>query len=353
MAEEASVFGRLADDLLGHVLQQSTELSGLDIWAQACLVCRRWSRVARVTPMKHVSLRDPEDAGVQRVLEHVTAGAASVWIRAGKRITDAAIRSVVACCPGIVRLRLDGCNQVSNDAMQLLGSGCPGLTTLHLMNCRKVSDAGIQALCTSPIAGQLQELILVGLSDQVTDAALRAIASHMKELRHVDLSACKEIHDDGVGALVAGLPKLERLVLVYCDGLSNGAAMAIAAAHPPRLRALSLAFCGTINEHGATALIEGCPALCALALSGTYALKTNEALLGIISSPASLHAAYVAAQERIRAAASASEVVAAVARDGDDRGFDRDTHGDRQEDRQEGGSDGRDSPCEAERCPCP
>lgn len=177
----------------------------------------------------------------------------------------------------LIHLNLTGLTAVSNKSCRIISESCPQLKSFNVSWCGKVDHRGIKAVidgCTNLkdlLAGEvrgfedldlaksifetnrLEKLVLNGCAE-LTDEALKVMMHGVdpeldilteiplvppRKLRHLNLSRCSQLTDDGVGSLGHLTPDLEGLQLSRCRSLTNAALEPILAS-TPRLTHLEL-----------------------------------------------------------------------------------------------------------------
>ena len=58
------------------------------------------------------------------------------------------MQAVATGCPQLTSLHLDGCDRITDVAVQAVATGCPQLTSLHLHGCDRITDVAVQAVAT-------------------------------------------------------------------------------------------------------------------------------------------------------------------------------------------------------------
>lgn len=144
---------------------------------------------------------------------------------------------------------------LGDDALRWIAS-CPSLTTLDVSLSRRLTDDGLRHFGIPDVdATDHSALVSMSLSNipYLTDESLCTIASGCKALRHLDLSCCKMITDNGVQAL-CDLNHLESLDLSGCNSLTDQAIDAIVSL--PCLTNLKLARCSLLTDAAADSILD-------------------------------------------------------------------------------------------------
>lgn len=144
---------------------------------------------------------------------------------------------------------------LGDDALRWIAS-CPSINTLDVSLSRRLTDDGLRHFGVPDVdATHRSALVSMSLSNipYLTDESLRAIVSGCKALRHLDLSCCKMITDNGVQAL-CDLTHLESLDVSGCTSLTDHAIDAIASL--PCLTNLKLARCFLLTDAAADSILD-------------------------------------------------------------------------------------------------
>ncbi|KAG5355058.1 SCF E3 ubiquitin ligase complex F-box protein [Yarrowia sp. B02] len=153
-------------------------------------------------------------------------------------ITDAAVDRLVTCAPKLRHVVLAKCTRVTDRSIRSLLRLGKSLHYLHLGHCASITDAGISQLVR---ACQRIQYIDVANCSQLTDAAVEDLAS-LTKLRRIGLVKCVNITDAAIYALASRSgfeASLERVHLSYCAGISIPAVLRLVNVCP-RLTHLSL-----------------------------------------------------------------------------------------------------------------
>ncbi|KAF7714279.1 SCF E3 ubiquitin ligase complex F-box protein grrA [Penicillium ucsense] len=175
-------------------------------------------------------------------------------------------------------LDLTACDQVKDDAIERIISAAPRLRNLVLAKCRFITDRSVSAICK---LGKNLHYVHLGHCSQITDSAVIQLIKTCNRIRYIDLACCNRLTDISVQQL-ATLPKLRRIGLVKCQSITNQSILALA--HPPRashpmvsnLERVHLSYCVNLDMLGIRPLINNCPRLTHLSLTGVPAfLRDN------------------------------------------------------------------------------
>lgn len=108
----------------------------------------------------------------------------------------------------------------------------PRLRNVVLSKCRALTDAAIFAVAR---LGRYLHYIHLGHCVQITDEAVKRLIQSCNRIRYIDLGCCVNLTDASVSRL-ATLPKLKRIGLVKCSGITDEAVIALARSHRAKAR---------------------------------------------------------------------------------------------------------------------
>ncbi|KDO81777.1 hypothetical protein CISIN_1g006499mg [Citrus sinensis] len=163
-------------------------------------------------------------------------------------------------CRGLVCLKIESCNMITEKGLYQLGSFCLRLEEIDLTDCNGVNDKGLEYL------SRCSELLFLklGLCENISDKGLFYIASNCLRIQGLDLYKCSGIGDDGLAALSNGCKKLKKLNLSYCVNVTDRGMEHIRFIED--LSDLELRGLTKITSAGLTALAAGCKRLADLDL---------------------------------------------------------------------------------------
>ncbi|KAG6031485.1 hypothetical protein E4U41_007561 [Claviceps citrina] len=166
-------------------------------------------------------------------------------------VSNASCRIVAESCPQLESFNVSWCNKVEARGIKAVIDFCPKLRDLRAGEVRGFDDmATAESIFTT---NNLERLVLCGCAD-LTDDALQVMMQgpHPKldiltgrplvarrKLRHLDLSRCIRLSNNGVQAIGYAVPELEGLQLSGCKALNDAAVEPILAS-TPRLTHLEL-----------------------------------------------------------------------------------------------------------------
>ncbi|XP_062183086.1 F-box/LRR-repeat protein 3-like [Phragmites australis] len=211
----------LRREALPWVLRAFPALQALDLSACAGLddasLAAALSAAAELgMPIRRVSLARASGVG-WRGLEVLVAACPrleavdlSHCVAAGDREMAA-----VAAAAGLRELALDKCLAVTDMGLAKVAVGCPGLERLSVKWCREISDIGVELL-----AKKCRELRSVDISYlKVSNESLRSLST-LEKLEDLAMVSCLFIDDDGLQMLSAG-NSLQSIDVSRCDHVTS------------------------------------------------------------------------------------------------------------------------------------
>ncbi|KAK2812635.1 hypothetical protein FQN50_001281 [Emmonsiellopsis sp. PD_5] len=176
-------------------------------------------------------------------------------------------------------LDLTACENVRDDAIQKIINSAPRLRNLVLAKCRFISDRSVFSICK---LGKNIHYVHLGHCSNITDAAVIQLVKSCNRIRYIDLACCNRLTDASVQQL-ATLPKLRRIGLVKCQAITDRSILALAKSrvsqHPSGtscLERVHLSYCVHLTMEGIHSLLNSCPRLTHLSLTGVQAFLREE-----------------------------------------------------------------------------
>ncbi|KNG83225.1 hypothetical protein ANOM_009088 [Aspergillus nomiae NRRL 13137] len=175
-------------------------------------------------------------------------------------------------------LDLTACEHIRDDAVERIVSSAPRLRNLVLAKCKFITDRAVGAICK---LGKNLHYVHLGHCSNITDAAVIQLVKSCNRIRYIDLACCVRLTDRSVQEL-ATLPKLRRIGLVKCTLITDRSISALARpkASPhssiSSLERVHLSYCVNLTMPGIHALLNNCPRLTHLSLTGVQEFLRDE-----------------------------------------------------------------------------
>jgi F-box and leucine-rich repeat protein 2/20 len=222
--------------------------------------------------------------------------------------TNTGMKIIAANCPRLEHLNISWCNNIDTRGLKKVIEGCPNLKDLRASEIRGWDDVDFTHLIFE--RNSLERLILMNC-DTLTDQALAVMIegkdSEMdyitgrpivppRNLKHLDLTRCRGITDQGVRTFVNNMPYLEGLQLSKCTGILDATLTELLPTTPmlthldleeledltnivlqslanapcaKRLRHLSISYCENLGDSGMLPVLKTCTNLQSLEMDNT------------------------------------------------------------------------------------
>ncbi|CAM1502680.1 Fc.00g074560.m01.CDS01 [Cosmosporella sp. VM-42] len=188
-------------------------------------------------------------------------------------------------------LDLTSCTRLTDAAVQKIIDVAPRLRNLVLAKCRNITDAAVHAISK---LGKNLHYVHLGHCGNITDEGVKKLVHNCNRIRYIDLGCCTLLTDESVKRL-ALLPKLKRIGLVKCSSITDESVFALAdAAYRPRVRRdtngqffggeyyasslerVHLSYCVNLTLKSIMKLLNSCPRLTHLSLTGVAAFQRDD-----------------------------------------------------------------------------
>ncbi|KAF2114457.1 hypothetical protein BDV96DRAFT_494876 [Lophiotrema nucula] len=188
-------------------------------------------------------------------------------------------------------LDLTDCGELQDAGVQKIVQAAPRLRNLVLAKCRLLTDRAVLAITR---LGKNLHYIHLGHCSRITDAGVSQLVKLCNRIRYIDLACCSNLTDNSVTQL-ATLPKLKRIGLVKCGNITDRSILALAKPKqmgssgpvaPSVLERVHLSYCTNLTLQGIHALLNNCPRLTHLSLTGVQAFLREDLVIFCREAPA-------------------------------------------------------------------
>ncbi|KAF2476975.1 RNI-like protein [Lindgomyces ingoldianus] len=188
-------------------------------------------------------------------------------------------------------LDLTDCGELQDMGVQKIVQAAPRLRNLVLAKCRLITDRAVLAITR---LGKNLHYIHLGHCSRITDAGVSQLVKLCNRIRYIDLACCVLLTDASVTQL-ATLPKLKRIGLVKCAAITDRSILALAKPKqqghggpvvPSVLERVHLSYCTNLTLSGIHALLNNCPRLTHLSLTGVQAFLREDLIVFCRDAPA-------------------------------------------------------------------
>ncbi|KAG5920182.1 hypothetical protein E4U61_000182 [Claviceps capensis] len=188
-------------------------------------------------------------------------------------------------------LDLTSCTRLTDAAVEKIVEVAPRLRNLVLAKCRNITDVAVNAISN---LGKNLHYVHLGHCGQITDEGVKKLVHSCNRIRYIDLGCCSNLTDDSIKRLSL-LPKLKRIGLVKCNSITDESVFALAeTAYRPRVRRdtsgifiggeyytpslerVHLSYCVNLTLKSIMRLLNSCPRLTHLSLTGVAAFQRDD-----------------------------------------------------------------------------
>ncbi|OAA48782.1 Cyclin-like F-box [Cordyceps fumosorosea ARSEF 2679] len=188
-------------------------------------------------------------------------------------------------------LDLTCCTRLTDVGVKKIIDVAPRLRNLVLAKCRLITDASLNYIAK---LGKNLHYLHLGHCANITDEGVKTLVAHCNRIRYIDLGCCVNLTDESVKRL-AILPKLKRIGLVKCNSITDESIYTLAEiATRPRVRRdanglfiggeyytsnlerIHLSYCVNLTLKSILKLLNSCPRLSHLSLTGVPAFQGDE-----------------------------------------------------------------------------
>ena len=221
---------------------------------------------------------------------------------------NASMKVIAANCPKLEHLNVSWCPNVNTRGLKKVIDGCPNLKDLRASEISGWDD--VEIMSKLHFRNNLERLVLMNC-DTLTDESLAVLIEGRgnevdfltgrpivppRKLKHLDLTRCRGITDQGVRTLVNNVPDLEGLQLAKCQGILDATltdllptvpmlthldleecedltnAFLQCLAHAPcarRLQHLGISYCENLGDTGMIPVMKSCTNLQSVEMDNT------------------------------------------------------------------------------------
>jgi len=227
-------------------------------------------------------------------------------------VNNASCKIVSRSCPQLESFNVSWCSHMDSRGIKMVLAGCPKLRDLRVGEIRGFSgSSGLEVATAIFESNNLERLVLSGCTD-LSDATLQTIINGVdpqidilsdlplvepRKLRHLDLSRCTRITDQGLKVLAHNTPLLEGLQLSSCSLLTDSSLSSVISTTPnlthldleelseltntflsehlakspcaSRLEHLSISYCENLGDSGMLPVVRACTSLRSVEMDNT------------------------------------------------------------------------------------
>lgn len=153
-------------------------------------------------------------------------------------------------------LKINGCLQLDEEIMALLGAHLPNLSHFSLAACTNLTDLALLSFLKSSSTNKITHLNLSSCL-RLSDATLLNLAIYTQHLKHLELTGCVLMTDQGFCHLFARVQTFVHLDLEDIHQITTTTVRSIAN-HQPHLQTLCLSSCTQLSDEDITCLVNSC-----------------------------------------------------------------------------------------------
>ena len=222
--------------------------------------------------------------------------------------TNSAMKIIAANCPRLEHLNVSWCNNIDSRGLKRVVESCQYLKDLRASEIRGWDD--VEFTNQIFLRNSLERLVLMNC-DTLTDDSLKVLMEGKdsevdylsgrpivppRNLKHLDLTRCRGITDQGIRSFVNNLPDIEGLQLSKCHGVIDATLTELLPTTPmlthldleeleeltnvalqglsnapcaKRLRHLSISYCENLGDTGMLPILKTCTNLRSLEMDNT------------------------------------------------------------------------------------
>ncbi|KFZ22715.1 hypothetical protein V502_02799 [Pseudogymnoascus sp. VKM F-4520 (FW-2644)] len=192
-------------------------------------------------------------------------------------------------------LDFTSCVRLTDSAVEKIIECAPRLRNVVFAKCRNLTDVAVNAISK---LGKNLHYVHLGHCNQITDDAVKNLVHCCARIRYIDLGCCNRLTDASVTKL-ATLPKLRRIGLVKCQSITDESVYALSHAsrrvsnpsgpvdimypefhgsnnHVSSLERVHLSYCVNLTLRSVIFLLNNCPKLTHLSLTGVEAFLRSD-----------------------------------------------------------------------------
>ncbi|KAI8802532.1 hypothetical protein BJ742DRAFT_832404 [Cladochytrium replicatum] len=136
------------------------------------------------------------------------------------RITDVGISRIGSKVRGLKRLECVGLRSVTDTSVAAIARGCIGIEKVDFEECGRITDEG----CVALGARTSLKHVILSYCDEVTDDGVVGLVRNLNRLESLEIDSCAQITDGGLRGIAVALRSgslLKRVEVFDCRGVSS------------------------------------------------------------------------------------------------------------------------------------
>ncbi|CCH40594.1 SCF E3 ubiquitin ligase complex F-box protein GRR1 [Wickerhamomyces ciferrii] len=179
---------------------------------------------------------------------------------------------------------LTGCLRITDRAVEAIVQCAPRLRNVVLSKCLNITDSSLRSLAA---LGKSLHYIHLGHCSNITDYGVVTLIKSCHRLQYIDLACCAQLTNLSLVEL-SSLPRLRRIGLVKCNNINDAGILALIQrrGYDDTLERVHLSYCTNIGLYPIFQLLQACPRLTHLSLTGISAFLRPDITTFCRSPPA-------------------------------------------------------------------
>ena len=310
--DTSDYYRNISADTLEHIITSGGPFIQVLNLKGCVQLLQRWNSRRMVSACRNLECFSLEGCRIDRIslhcflLQNVKLSQINLSGLAGA--TNSAMKIIGQNCPRLEYLNVSWCNNIDTKGLRRVIDGCPRLRDLRagetrgwddkeimaelfkrntlerliLMNCESLSDEALTML----IKGEDPEIDFTtghaqvpprGLKHldltqcrSITDEGIKSLSNHVPNLQGLQLSKCWNVTDDSLTHLLPTLSSLTHLDLEELDDLTNATLQSLIRSPSKKyLSHLGISSCENMGDTGMLPLLRACPRLSSLEMDNT------------------------------------------------------------------------------------
>jgi hypothetical protein len=169
---------------------------------------------------------------------------------------------------------LTSCFNITDESVERIVQAAPRLRNVCLSKCANITDNSLRSLAR---LGKNLHYIHLGHCSNITDLGIVLLSRSCHRLQYIDLACCSELTNTALVEL-AHLPRLKRIGLVKCTNITDlgMSTFVMRRGHDDTLERVHLSYCTNLGLAPIHALLQSCPRLTHLSLTGIRAFLRGD-----------------------------------------------------------------------------
>ena len=310
--DTSEYYRNISADTLEHIITSGGPFIQVLNLKGCVQLLQRWNSRRMVGACRNLECFSLEGCRIDRISLHCfllqNAKLSQINLSGLAGATNSAMKIIGQNCPRLEYLNVSWCNNIDTKGLRRVVDGCPRLRDLRagetrgwddveimtelfkrntlerliLMNCESLNDESLTMLIKGEdpeidfTTGQAQvpprNLKHLDLTQcrSITDEGIKSLSNHVPDLQGLQLSKCWNVTDDSLTHLLPTLSSLTHLDLEELDELTNTTLQSLIRSPSKKyLSHLGISSCENMGDTGMLPLLRACPRLSSLEMDNT------------------------------------------------------------------------------------